>query len=617
MNTLPPRGSRGRAAIYARVSTDNQDTGLSTATQVEHSRRHGEMLGFTIGDEDIYTDEGISGMTDDRAGFRAMMLKALSSEKPWTGIIVTDIGRLSRSSGGYINYEEILAEENIELIAPMDPEGNPQVKINTNRRMKAVMNEGQVVDSALKTRNSQMFAVEMGFYIGWTRPFGLRKVTVMWRKAEHIKLEPHPEEWPHLLHMIEMGKTNYSLRQIIEYADATGLKHPAGEIVKVRNGKVTRRGNGRFTGDNLSYLLTKSKAVLGWTARGGEGSGTKILHKSEEVICKNAHPAAMKENERNRIIRNLASRNPEVKSPQAQRSPNPMSTLLVCGMCGATMQLHTANGIQRLKCANSREYKKDHPRWCPNPSVRLDMLLEKTIDALLGHILTEKVLRKLTRTVAKVNKDFVEAQQERQKQINKRIEELGKEIGNLIAAIATYGPQNSTWGSEIDWRQKERELLQRELQSIDQELEQKLVFLNAPERIVENALTLRNNLESEDLHSVGQMLQSLINKGSILNRTVTLYYAVPLPKDGTEHPILSEKIELSKKSCRSVGNAGIDPRMPSTSRSIHGFPRRRGIDRPPRGGRTCCPWFPRRRGDRPHALVGVYELHMVPPQARG
>ena len=169
MNTYRPGSKRGRAAVYGRVSTDNQDVGLSTSTQADHGRRHGELLGFTIDDDDIYLDGGISGMSDDRPAFREMMLKVFSPDRPYQAVIVSDISRLSRNSGNYIDHEEIFAEEGIEIISLMDPPGNSQVKIDTNRRMKAVMNESQVVDTALKTRNSQMFAVEMGFYIGWTQ----------------------------------------------------------------------------------------------------------------------------------------------------------------------------------------------------------------------------------------------------------------------------------------------------------------------------------------------------------------------------------------------------------------------------------------------------------------
>ena len=560
--------NKGTAAVYGRRSNWDEGVSFSVTTQGANGRRHGELLGYTVGDDDIYLDDGISGMTEDRPAFRAMMMKALSPEKPYKAIIVTDISRLSRETGTYIDYEEILADEGIELVSLMEPPGNPQLKINTHRRMKAVMNESQVADAALKTRNSQMFAVEMGFYIGWTRPFGYLKRKVMWRGAEHTKLEQHPDEWPHFLHAKEMGKENYSLREIIAYLENTGLKHPGAETNLKKNGKVGTRGNGKWTTDNTSYLLTKSKAVLGQTARGGKGSGSKIPNKSDEVICLDAHPAAMTEEEREQIKRNLASRRKQAKSPEGQEnsnqqksprshgSPNPLGGILVCEMCGSNIQLHTSNGIPRLVCANKRDYRKDHPNWCPNPAVRLDVFIIKTLRAILGHILTNPVLRRMIRMVVKENRDFVTLQMSRKKEIEKRLTELEREIENLVNAVAAGDASLSLKGG-IKLREKDKELLERENATISTELEDKLVFLNDADRIIENAMKIRTYLETENQHNVTQMMQSLIRKASILNGTVTLQYTLPLPKNGTEESILTERLNLDKKSCLSVGHAGM------------------------------------------------------------
>ena len=547
MYTYPLAPNRGRAAVYCRKSHWDEGVSLSVTTQATNGRRGGEVVGFTVGDMDIFTDDGISGMTDDRPGLRSMLLKVFSPERPYEAVIVTDLSRLSRSSGGYINYEDMFAEGGIQLISLMEPPSNPRVKIDTTRRMRAVMNETQVVDAALKTRDNQMVVVEMGFFIGWVRPFGYRKLKVMWNGKEHTKLEPHPDEWPHLIHIKEMAKNNHSLSQIRRHLEKTGLTHPAGEIDQRKNGKVGMRGKGAWTGENISYLLTKSMAVLGCTARGGEGSGTDILHKSEQMICRNAHEAAMSEEERELIVRNLASRKRDVKNPRTHGSPNPMSGLLVCGASGATMQLHTTNGIPRLVCANKRDYTKGEPKWCPNPAVRLDIFIERTLRALLGHILTSEALQKLIRTVVKLNKEYVEIQVSRQKQIKKRIKELESEIGNFGLAVAKYGPSNPFWGREADRREEETKLLQQELQLIDTELDKKLVFLNNPSRIMQNALSLRTPLESDDPHQVKEMIQSIIKRASILDRVVTLEYAVPLPKNGTPEPILFEKLGLDKK----------------------------------------------------------------------
>lgn len=557
MTMYRPPETRGRAAVYGRRSHWEEGTSLSVTVQGTTGRRLAESLGYTVGDSDIYLDDGISGMTDDRAAFRAMMLKVFSEDRPYKAVVVTDISRLSRNSGDYIDYEEMFAEAAIELVSPMDPPANPQVKINTHRRMKAVMNEAQLVDAALKTRQHQMFAVEMGFYIGWIQPLGYRKKKVIWRGTEHTKLERDPETWHHLLHVIDMGKTNHTLSEIRQYLTASGVKQAAGEVPNKKRGGM--RGTGEWNDDNVSYLL-KHDALLGWTSRGGEESGSKILHKSDKVICRDAHEAAMTEEDRKLIVKNLASRRIEAKNSKISRSPNLMADLTSCGMCGATMRMHTevrdGKAVQRLICANRRDYKKGDASWCPNPSVRLEILVERILATLLGHILTPKALRQQVNLVARENKEFVTAQERRRKQIGKHVKQLEREIDNIVDATAG-GKRNPAYDRGIERRQKELDILQGELEMVNSDLQGKLAFVNEPGRIIENALDRRTYLESDDQHSVREMLKSLIRKASILNRTATVEYTLPLPRNGTDEPIIRDTVPLDKKTCLSVGCAGL------------------------------------------------------------
>ena len=365
-----------------------------------------------------------------------------------------------------------------------------------------------------------------------------------------------------------MAKTGHSLSQIRQYTDKAGLRHPAETIAVKKRGKGGKRGNGRFTNDNLSYLL-KNKALLGCTFRGGARSGTEILRKSEGVICRGAHKAAMTWEERELIISNLASRRREVKNPRTHRSSNPLSGRTVCGICNATMQMHTDQETQRLICADKKNRKKGEPKWCPNPSVRLDLLMERTTEAIMGHILTPKVLQQQVNMVAKENREFVANEKNREKQIVKRIQKLDQETGNFLAAIAKYGPNNPAYDEEIKWRQEEKKLLQRERDMISSELQEVLAFINEPDRIVENALNMRTYLDTEDQQSQKELLNSLIRKVSIVNKMATLYYTVPLPRNRTEDPILLEKISLDrKKTCPSVVHTGGEPYR-RTSFSIH------------------------------------------------
>ena len=175
----------------------------------------------------------------------------------------------------------------------------------------------------------------------------------------------------------------------------------------------------------------------------------------------------------------------------------------------------------------------------------------------MGHILTPKVLKRQVSLVAKENREFVASQESRKNQIEKRIKKLEQEIGNIMSAIAEYGPTNPAYGREIERRQEEQELLQRESGMISSELQDKLAFVNEPSRIVENALSLRTYLDIENQHSLKQMLNSLISKVTILDSVATLNYTLPLPRNGTEEPIFKEIFGLDKYTCPSGGSTGM------------------------------------------------------------
>jgi Resolvase, N terminal domain/Recombinase/Recombinase zinc beta ribbon domain len=93
------------AAIYARVSTEDQGKGFSIPTQKEACQKLAAHEGYTVPECHVLVDEGISGTTMDRPGLR--QLRDLVAAQAITAIIVYDPDRLSRNLG----HQLLLAEE--------------------------------------------------------------------------------------------------------------------------------------------------------------------------------------------------------------------------------------------------------------------------------------------------------------------------------------------------------------------------------------------------------------------------------------------------------------------------------------------------------------------------
>jgi DNA invertase Pin-like site-specific DNA recombinase len=85
-----------RCAIYARKSTDDNDRNeenKSVTRQVDHARKFAEKKGWTVSDQHVYVDDGISGAEFKR---RPGLLRMLTHLKEFDCIIMSELSRLGR-----------------------------------------------------------------------------------------------------------------------------------------------------------------------------------------------------------------------------------------------------------------------------------------------------------------------------------------------------------------------------------------------------------------------------------------------------------------------------------------------------------------------------------------
>ncbi len=89
------------AAIYARKSTDQHgvsDEEKSVTRQVDHARTYAEAKGWTVADEHVYVDDGISGAEfANRPDFLRLM-NALKPHPPFQALIMSEESRLGREA---------------------------------------------------------------------------------------------------------------------------------------------------------------------------------------------------------------------------------------------------------------------------------------------------------------------------------------------------------------------------------------------------------------------------------------------------------------------------------------------------------------------------------------
>jgi DNA invertase Pin-like site-specific DNA recombinase len=99
-----------RAAIYARVSTDDQARdGFSIAAQLKRLNAYCKARGWALANE--YVDEGFSGRGIERPAYQLMM----SEIESWDVLVVLKMDRIHRNSRNFTNMMDLLKERNKEF----------------------------------------------------------------------------------------------------------------------------------------------------------------------------------------------------------------------------------------------------------------------------------------------------------------------------------------------------------------------------------------------------------------------------------------------------------------------------------------------------------------------
>ena len=87
------------AAIYARKSTEQHDVSVeerSVARQVEHARAYAACRAWTVLEEHVYSDDGISGAEFDKRPGLVRLMNALRPRPPFQVLIMSEESRLGR-----------------------------------------------------------------------------------------------------------------------------------------------------------------------------------------------------------------------------------------------------------------------------------------------------------------------------------------------------------------------------------------------------------------------------------------------------------------------------------------------------------------------------------------
>lgn len=108
-----------RVAIYARVSSERQDTDLSISAQLKALREYAARNRYHVVRE--FVDEAESGRSIDRPSFKQMIATARQETPPFEAILVWKLSRFARNREDSIVYKSLLRKHSIQIVSINEP----------------------------------------------------------------------------------------------------------------------------------------------------------------------------------------------------------------------------------------------------------------------------------------------------------------------------------------------------------------------------------------------------------------------------------------------------------------------------------------------------------------
>lgn len=323
-------------AAYIRVSDERQDE-YSPDSQLKKIREYAKKEGYTIPEEYVFYDDGISGRSvKKRNDFNRMIALAKDKEHPFDIIYVWKFSRFARNQEEAIVYKNLLKKKNVSVVSVSEPipEGHFGTLIE---RIIEWMDEYYSINLSTEVTRGMVEKVSRGEPVT-SAPFGYKMGDKM---------------------LLIDEETADTVREIFNrYADGEGTRGIAIDLA--RRGILTSRGNApdkRW----VDYILHNPVYIgkLRWSTDGKRPVNRRKFDDDCIMLVDGNHEPIISLELWEKVQARLTEEKQKYPKYAKKGQPVMMMTkgLIRCSACGGTLAHATLgktvkNKDARLQCCN-------------------------------------------------------------------------------------------------------------------------------------------------------------------------------------------------------------------------------------------------------------------------
>jgi site-specific DNA recombinase len=525
------------AAIYARVSSEQQREANTIASQTASLIEFAQGHDLEVPKEWVFEDDGYSGATLERPGLERV--RDLAAEGQIEVVLAYAPDRLSRKYAYQILLIEELAHNGVETLFVKAPQGSSaedQLLVQF-QGMIAEYERAQILERSRRGKRHRAHSGEVSVMSG--APYGYRYV----RKTD---------EAPAAYAVLEAEAR--VVERIYEMYTVEGLS--IGEITRRINGEgiPTRKASARWERSTVWAVLRNSAyrgvACFGKTRA---SSRTRVIRplrrrgvitpsmtagheRPREEWIEIPVPALVSEDSFARA-QELLQEN-RIRSRRRTIEPSIVQGLVSCQKCGyafsRTSTQTSARKIHYYKCLGSDGWRKLGGPVCDNGRFIRQDLLDQIVWAEVIRLLEDPALiqQELDRRLAAARTS--DPAKKREQSLQRELTHVGKGIERLLSAYQEALMSIEQLRERMPALRQREQALRVELQAIADQANDRAAFLRLAETITAFLDRLHGAADTLSIIERQRIVRLVVKDVLIGDDTITIRHSIPVPQGPTQ-----------------------------------------------------------------------------------
>lgn len=521
------------AAIYSRVSSDNQREAKTIESQIESLLTYAQEQGYTVVENYIFKDDGYSGSVLVRPGLEK--LRDLAAEGQIEIVLIYSPDRLSRKYAYQVVLTEEFARHGVEVIFLKSPKATtPEEELTLQLQgMIAEYERAQILE---RTRRGKKFRAKSGSVsVLGGAPYGyqyIKRDTTNGIDASYHVIEKEARVVKKMFRLYT--QEGLSLRKITDSLKSQNIP--------------TRTGKSRWTRSTISGILKnpayKGKACYGKTEqketqkvtrisrlKGGYSSrGTSNHVRPKDQWIEIPVPAIISE-ETFEHAQELFERNKRLASRRT-KVPSLLQGLVVCSECSYSLYRECScttakKRIYYYRCRGADNFRFENGRICSNRPIRQDYLEELVWQQII-RLLEEPTL--IREEIERRYKDALHSSstQKSKEVVNRELNRVKNGIKKLLDAYQEDIIPIGELRKRIPELRKREASLNKEIEHLQIRELDKTRFLELGVKIDDFLKSLRSSAKKLDVLERQKVIRLIVKEILVGKDKITIKHSIPV-----------------------------------------------------------------------------------------